>query len=172
MGFVDSRDGYEYKTVVIGGQTWMAENLRFNAPGSWCYGDDESNCQKYGRLYTWDTAKAACPGGWHLPTKEEWDTLSAAVGGKEKAGIKLRSKSGWKGNHNGTDPYGFSALPGGSRRTSGAFFDAGDVGLWWTATEGENGYAYRQLIVHYSGLVIEHSDDKINGYSVRCVKDD
>ena len=80
--FTDSRDGKTYKTVKIGNQTWMAENLNFTtAEGSWCYDDDTVNCNKYGRLYSWETARDVCPAGWHLPSKAEFETLLSNVGG-------------------------------------------------------------------------------------------
>ena len=137
----DSRDGRTYKTVTIGAQTWMAENLNYETASSYCYGDSPANCTKYGRLYTWAAAmdsagtwssngkgcgykktcsptypvRGVCPEGWHLPSKNEWETLFAAVGGKLVAGSKLKSTSGWYKNGNGTDDFGFSALPAGYR---------------------------------------------------------
>ena len=78
---VDMRDGKKYKTVKIGSQTWMAENLNYETQDSYCYENDESNCSKYGRLYTWTAAKKACPSGWHLPSKAEFETLFSSVGG-------------------------------------------------------------------------------------------
>jgi len=110
--FVDSRDGKTYKTVKIGTQTWMAENLNYSASGSKYYKNYAENSDIYGRLYNWSQALEACPVGWHLPSDAEWKVLVKYVG--KKAGKKLKSTSGWKGgwikNGNGTDEYGFSAL--------------------------------------------------------------
>jgi len=131
--FTDTRDNKTYKTVVIGTQTWMAQNLNYNASGSKCYDNLESNCNIYGRLYNWSTAmnfasncnssscssqiqtkhKGVCPSGWHIPSDAEWDALMTAVGGSSTAGTKLKAKRGWNSNGNGTDDYEFSALPGG-----------------------------------------------------------
>ena len=99
----DLRDGKTYKTVVIGEQTWMAENLNYadsvKTPSlkgkSWCYDGVAGYCEKYGRLYTWAAAKTVCPEGWHLPSYDEWNTLFTAVGGKFTAGTALKSTSGW-----------------------------------------------------------------------------
>mgnify|MGYP003552670525 CR=1 FL=1 len=87
----DPRDGKTYKIVKIGNQTWMAENLNVKTKDSWCYDDEESNCKKYGRLYTRRAAMKACPSGWHLPSKSEFETLIEAVGGKSEAGKMLKS---------------------------------------------------------------------------------
>ena len=151
--FTDSRDGKKYKTVSIGTQTWMAENLNYNASGSKCYDNNPANCQKYGRLYNWNTAMKACPKGWHLPSNEEWYVLchfadnncvekeegitlegtqeeqwrqffDFALKEQNMAGKFLKSTSGWNNNQgkpdNGTDAYGFSALPGG-KYSDGSF---------------------------------------------------
>jgi len=93
--FTDSRDGKNYKTVKIGSQMWMAENLNYEAEGSVCYKNSDSNCDTYGRLYNWETAMKACPYGWHLPSDEEWQTLVDFAGGGGIAGTKLRAKKGW-----------------------------------------------------------------------------
>jgi uncharacterized protein (TIGR02145 family) len=140
-GFTDPRDGKFYRTVKIGGQVWMAENLNYAAEGSKWYNNDEANGTKYGRLYDWETAKKACPAGWHLPSDAEWQTLVDFVGGKYIAGKKLKSTSGWNMDGNGTDEYGFSALPGGSGYSDGYFDIAGYNGSWWSATEGNANYA-------------------------------
>jgi len=137
----DGRDGKKYKTVVIGGKRWMGENLNYQTiSGSWCYENAGSNCNKYGRLYDWNTAKAVCPKSWHLPSRQEWDELVKASGGN-KAGKNLKSESGWNNRGNGKDKYGFSALPGGRRYSGGSFYGAGSDGGWWTATEYGSGYA-------------------------------
>jgi uncharacterized protein (TIGR02145 family)/uncharacterized repeat protein (TIGR02543 family) len=168
----DSRDGKEYKTVEIGNQVWMAENLNYDAEGSKCYGNKPANCAKYGRLYDWKTAMTACPTGWHLPDDEEWKTLEDAVGGSSAPiGQKLASKRGWE-NGNGTDDFGFSALPGGF---GGSGFDfVGFYGDWWSATENDDNTAWYRRIDHLDGepeLVYRSSDSKSGLKSVRCVRD-
>jgi len=164
----DSRDGKKYKTVVIGGKRWMAENLNYQtSSGSWCYKNDNSNCEKYGRLYDWNTARTVCPAGFHLPLRQEWNNLVAAAGGDKNAGKKLRAKN----NGNGTDEYGFSALPGGYRGDVGGFYNAGDNGYWWTATEGFASTAYYRDIYYKNDYVNEHRNIKLFGRSVRCLED-
>jgi len=172
--FTDSRDGQKYKTVKIGNQTWMAENLRFKIGDSWCYENSADSCAKYGRLYDWHMTKFACPKGWHLPSKGEWTELVTVVG-SSTAGKKLRSKSGWNNmkdgsSGNGTDDYGFSALPGGGRDSGGDFYYVGTFGSWWTATEGKSGYAYSRSMYYYDDYVNEGDDGKDYGFSVRCVQ--
>jgi len=132
--FTDPRDNKQYKMVTIGNQTWMAENLNYNASGSKCYDNDENNCKKYGRLYNWETAREACPNGWYLPSKIKWDILVNFAGGKDIAGKKLKATKGWNYDDknartgNGTDEFGFSALPGGAH-ANGNFDCAGDIGF-------------------------------------------
>jgi uncharacterized protein (TIGR02145 family) len=180
--FTDSRDNRRYLSIKIGGKKWMAEDLNYaTSGGSWCNGynnkPDSSDCGAYDRLYNWDAAKRACPIGWRLPSRSEWNRLEQAVGGKEIAGKMLKAKVGW-GKENGTDDYGFSALPGGSYR-NGSFIDAGyDGGNWWTSTgRGLHNAYYRHMDYfideyHNKDIMSERYGDKIrNGYSVRCVAD-
>jgi uncharacterized protein (TIGR02145 family) len=180
--FTDERDGQTYKTVKIGNQVWMAQNLNYKPKRgkSWYYNDDESMGEKYGRLYDWETAIVVSPAGWHLPSREEWDNLLSAVGGEEVAGKKLRAKNGWDcrdKNRNGTDDYGFSALPGGSRCADGRFILEGTFGEWWEVrllNNGEycSGGDYKSVSGDDSmGIVYEDYADDGDGYSVRCVAD-
>jgi uncharacterized protein (TIGR02145 family) len=101
--FTDSRDGKTYKKVTIGTQTWMADNLSYNAPGSVCYKNSDDNCGKYGRMYPWETAKEACPAGFHLPSDAEWTILMDYIGGTATASTMLKSATGWESGGNGTD---------------------------------------------------------------------
>ena len=114
----------------------MAENLNYRYTAatsldssSFCYNNKESNCAKYGRLYTWNAAKKACPAGWHLPSKVEFEMLINLVGGKSTAGKVLKSKKGWDYSDNGTDDFGFSALPAGDRISKGHYFCVGSCAL-------------------------------------------
>jgi uncharacterized protein (TIGR02145 family) len=178
--FVDIRDGQTYKTVKIGTQTWMAENLNRETADSWCYQNSVDSCAKYGRLYTWDVARTVCPSGWHLPTQDEWDYLAKSVGGQRSsrndweilyAGVKLKSRSGWRGGGNGTDDYGFSALPGGEHAARGGSYNAVYSGIWWTAVDNGN-YAYGRIMNYLDDGVKQASREKTDGISVRCLKTD
>jgi len=174
--FTDERDGQSYKTVKMpDGKVWMAENLNYETEeGSWYYDNDTEYAHRHGRLYIWDAAKAACPEGWHLSTCEEWAALVEACGGKDVAGKKLKARSGWNEDGNGTDDYGFSALPGGGRYSDGDFGNAGYLGFWWTATENGDFIAYRRGMFYGLDYVYEdllNYNDKDFGFSVRCVKD-
>ena len=169
--FTDTRDGKTYKTVKIGTAVWMSENLNFAAKGSVCYGNNDANCDKYGRLYDWDTALKACPAGYHLPLDDEWAALVGYAGGRENAGKKLKSKAGWNNNGNGTDDYGVSALPGGYGYSDGSFYYAGIYGYWWSATEGEAYVARSRNMYYLSEYVYGISTGKSGLYSVRCVED-
>ena len=107
--FTDTRDGKTYKTTKIGTQTWMAENLNYNADGSVCYRDKIENCVKYGRLYDWETAMKVCPAGWHLPKNEEWDILINYVGHTGK----LKKVNSWPSAYTLENTLGFMVLSGG-----------------------------------------------------------
>ena len=168
----DSRDNQTYKTVTIGAQTWMAENLNYETENSFCYGSADSNCTKYGRLYTWAAAMTACPDGWHLPTKDEFKILFTAIGGQSTAGIMLRSTSGWYDDGNGTDTYVFSALPAGYRDFDGEFRGVNYYADFWSSTENDSFRAYfMDLYYHDSSTHLGGDDDKLSGFSVRCLKD-
>jgi uncharacterized protein (TIGR02145 family) len=160
-----------YKSITIGGTTWMKKNLNIKTADSWCYGNSTANCDKYGRLYTWAAAKSACPSGWHLPSSQEWGNLVVTTGGKE-AGKRLKARNGWKNNGNGTDDLGFSALPGGYRYFDGRFGNVGGFGYWWTATENSNDYAVNRIMGYNQDNVDANAyGRKDNGYAVRCVQD-
>jgi uncharacterized protein (TIGR02145 family) len=182
---VDSRDGKKYKSVKINAQTWMAENLNYKTGGSRCYDNDDSNCGKYGRLYDWNTAMKACPEGWHLPSRQEWDSLGLAAGGARKsdekgnadwngAGKKLKAKKGWSAyqgnkNGNGKDDLGFSAKPGGGHYTAG--FDGIEYqGYWWASEEFEDESAYLRGMSYSDDNLSEGTNYRRSGFSVRCVK--
>jgi len=177
----DSRDKKTYKTVKIGTQTWMAENLNYEAKGSKCYEDKPANCQKYGRLYNWETAKTACPSGWKLPSNAEWDKLLHYIDGtsgtespyySETAGKHLKAKSGWNENGNGTDKFGFSALPSGVGYShNGSFNLVGSSCFWWSSTEYSSSEVYYWFIHYNSETVQYNGGGKGSLYSIRCIKD-
>jgi uncharacterized protein (TIGR02145 family) len=168
--FKDSRDGKKYKTVKIGEQVWMAENLNFNANGSECYENKPENCDKYGRLYDWNAAREACPQGWHLPSDGEWTTLTDFVGGSSTAGTKLKAASGWDNNGNGTDAYDFAALPGGYGSPYGGFSSVGEFGSWWSGTEDGAGNAWVRNMDSDDEDVSRYGNGKILLLSVRCAQ--
>jgi uncharacterized protein (TIGR02145 family) len=158
---IDARDGKEYKIVDIGWFTWMAENLNYElATGSWCYGDDNANCEKYGRLYAQTAAASACPAGWILPTHVEWNNLIETVGGAANAGRILKSTT-W----DGTNSYGWTALPGGYRDNAHVriYVDAETAGRWWSGTNVQSMQTSNNSVSQTSG-------GGNFGYSVRCVK--
>lgn len=171
----DPRDGQTYKTVKIGKQVWMAENLNFKSGDSWCYNNSEQNCNEYGRLYSWQAALNACPSGWHLPTSEEFGTLISNVGGIETAGKMLKSTIGWKENKgksgNGLDAFGFNVLPAGGRNYNGNFNYAGAGAGFWSATDYGESYAYILHLDYDYELAPLDDDDKDYATSVRCLRD-
>ena len=173
----DVRDGQTYRTVPIGNQVWMAENLNYASDASFCYGDDPKYCEKYGRLYGWSDAQNVCPAGWHLPSRAEWWTLVANVGGRREAMHALKSTSVWVSMRDtsavATDNYGFSILPTGYKDVNkGYVFDNQSHAVFWTASEdyaNEANAFYFYMGVNYGpGL---DSTNKLAAFTVRCLQD-
>lgn len=210
----DSRDGQTYKTVQIGDQIWMAENLNYadsNATSilkdnTWCYDNKDENCAVAGRLYSWyaavdtvsldgirnkidcsatpckltpDRIRGICPSGWHLPIESEVETLIANVGDAQFEGKHLKSKTGWKNcvectdllGGNGTDDFGFSALPVGSRNTRGDYRYASEKAYFWLASVRDF-YEARLVDLDFDGDDVKILEYEMKlGFSVRCLKD-
>ena len=226
--FTDPRDGKKYKTVKIGNQTWMAQNIDYHGEDGFlglCYGDEPQkkirkpeNCKKYGRLYDWNEATKACPKGWHLPSDKEWTELMDFLASNKKevrleenefgseqysnSGKYLKAKNGWeKYDFSGkspeapkckwteeeidnrgrtkvtehdycvTDEYGFSALPGGYGISDGDFYNVGNRGYWWSASEYDSDYAYNRSMDYDGEYAYWGYYDKYRLLSVRCLQD-
>jgi uncharacterized protein (TIGR02145 family) len=173
--FTDPRDGKSYDIVQIGSQTWMAENLNYETETSACPEGDKRNCSKYGRLYTWEEAKQICPEGWRLPDSADFEQIISNAGGAEMAGNSLKSTSGWFKKGNGTDDFGFNALPAGYRlagndATGGKFDGIGGYAHLWSASETPDGLAYYLLLDFSSKSAKLSAFGKDESRSVRCVK--
>ena len=189
--FVDVRDGQVYRTVKIGNQVWMAENLNYKTPNSFCFVDADSNCTKYGRLYTWEATENVCPAGFHLPTVDEWEKLIMAAGGNEVAYHALKSKRGTGGANceyvstricmedGGWDKYGFGALPAGERllsnnNTRSFFYYTGEgwKTSFWSSTDKDKDDAYSMTFQqkYFKPRVEIQGMSKNSGFSIRCVK--
>ncbi len=195
--FTDTRDGTVYKTVTIGNQVWMAENLRYlptvnhvadgseDAAGSYYYvygydGTDvnaakaTSNYATYGVLYNWTAAVNSCPAGWHLPSDAEWTELTDYLGGRSVAGGKLKETgtTHWLSPNTGaTNETGFTALPGGGRYDDGTFLYIGYYGGWWSATDYDATEEWYRAMNYDDGFVNRDANGKEVGFSVRCVRD-
>jgi OOP family OmpA-OmpF porin len=196
VSYKDTGVPKEYKTIKIGVQTWMAENLGVNrfrngdpipeaktseewlkASPAWCYYEnDPGNGAKYGKLYNWYALfdpRGLAPVGWHIPVKEEWQILANTLGGIEPAGNKMKSNTGWDDKGNGNNESGFSGLSGGFRYDEGTFSGIGKWGMWWSATPNDpSGNLARTLnnVNSYLGFGVG-KEKELYGYSVRCVKD-
>lgn len=171
------KDGRNYKTVTIGTQTWMAENLAylpfttpFNtvSPTEPCY--YVYNYAAYGTLYNWPAALTACPAGWHLPSRPDWETLQGHLGW-EFGGGKMKSITGWDiPNIGATNESGFTALPGGYFR-DGAYNAARSHGHWWCSRELPPSEASGWFLNSSRSYLESYAAEKVAGFSVRCVKD-
>ena len=186
---IDDRDNRTYKTIVIGKQTWMAENLNFETNNSFCYRDSAKYCELYGRYYMWAAAmdsagifsangkncglgrtcssiypvRGICPEGWHLPTETEWKTLDSTMGSSPY----VMQAMGYKNWPDALDAYGFSALPVGYRR--GGYNDVGEGARFWSATEGSKYDAHGWFLSTGSAYIVNNY--KYYGFSVRCLQD-
>ena len=191
---IDSRDGQVYKTVKIGSQVWMAQNLNYETKNSYCYNDSTTYCEKYGRLYTWAAAmdsvkigcgnglvcspaypvQGICPDGWHLPSDVEWNEMLVIAGGGyiTLAGEALKSQGGWPSNENTTDALGFSAVPVGYRNYEGVFKNMNKYVDFWSSTDIEDGYAYVLMLrSEYDEAHLEYGG-KDDAVAVRCVRNE
>ena len=195
--FTDTRDSQVYKTINIGEQVWMAENLAYlpsvegpaigsdKEPYYYVYDYDGTdvdeaktteNYQTFGVLYNWPAAMTACPEGWHLPSDAEWTTLSDYLGGEEVAGGKMKETgtSHWASpNEGANNESGFTALPGGYNSRDGNFVRIGTRGLFWGSTKYDDDYwdfFWFCSLVDISSSLIKSLDSKDTGLSVRCVK--
>ena len=170
----DRRDGKTYKTVKIGDQEWMAENLNYQTGESKCYENKPENCDKYGRLYVWREAVTACPDGWHLPNEQEFEDLKTLAGQKaddiDQAGTVLKSTIGWSENGNGTDGLGFGALPAGGYGSYDSFTNEGNNAYFWSSSEYDSSVACHLDLDYSDEYANVFNYNKLNAFSVRCVK--
>jgi len=192
-------EGQTYKTVVIGEQVWFAENLNYEVEGSKCCENLDSNCDIYGRLYNWAMAmdfdeicnttacagqvnaphQGICPDGWHIPSKEEWNTLSSYV--ESNSGCsgcdasRLKAARGWTPYRDikNLDTYGFSALPGGLNHPNDYNSFVRNSGYWWTTDEDLSNHTYYREMSYGNDFVITWSSSYYKSIllSIRCVKD-
>lgn len=200
-GSMTDREGNTYKTVTIGTQTWMAENLKtttfnngtqislvtdkniwknLNQPGyCWFNNDATKYKSKYGALYNWYALNSGnlCPTGWHVPSDAEWEILKTYLGGEGVAGGKLKETgtSHWNSPNTGANnESGFTALPAGMRSYyGGSFMFVGHEGHWWCSTVYSEDFPYSQTISYDNkSVILSHLDSSYkSGFSVRCVKD-
>jgi len=196
---VKDRDGNVYETVTIGTQVWMAENLKTTkyrngepitnvlvnsswatlTTGAYCWYNNDATANKsvYGALYNWFTVtdkRNIAPAGWHVPSNAEWNTLIKFLNGDSFAGGELKEAltSHWVSpNFGANNGSGFTALPGGYRKSDGVFTYVGYCGGWWTSTEYSKSVAWYRYLDYSSSSVGRTSSFKKCGFSVRCVKD-
>jgi uncharacterized protein (TIGR02145 family) len=192
---VIDKDGNIYKTVTIGTQVWMAENLKTtkysngdaiptttldisseSAPAyQWAYGDDSANIATYGRLYTWYTvidSRNICPTGWHVPSDIEWETLKSNLGNDTIAGGKLKESgtTHWQTpNIGANNETGFTALPGGYRSVNGGFVSINQSCWLWSASDNSP-LGWGQCLHNNDIIFLRWGFNKPAGVSVRCIK--
>ena len=185
--------------IKIGSQTWSTKNLdvssfrngeaipeaRTNAEWqkageegnpAWCYYDsDPANGTRYGKLYNWyavNDTRGLAPKGWHIPSDDEWTTLTGHLGG-DGSGNQMKTSSGWKDNGNGSNSSGFAGLPGGYRNDDGTFYNIGAFGYWWSSSEYGTYGAWNRVLYFNDGNVVRTNIFyfKEDGFSVRCLGD-
>ena len=180
----------------IGNQIWTTKNLdvatyrngdaipqvqdaaawNILTTGAWCYYENNSaNGTTYGKLYNWyavNDSRGLAPTGYHIPTDAEWTILINYLGGEFVAGTKMKSTTGWEGDGNGTNTFGFAGLPGGWRVKDWGYRDLDANGGWWSSSELTTNNAWaRFLDDDNNGNVYKRNEYKQNGISVRCLRD-
>lgn len=166
----DSRDNQTYPTVIIGSQEWMAKNLNYETSQSWCYSGDLEMCKTFGRLYSWESSKTACPEGWILPSDNDFTTMTDFIGGLESASYKLKSTSNlWKSDGVGSDEYGFNVLPAGYYE-DGVSSNLYGYADFWTSTNYDSDSAWNRHFDYYNESLKRGSYHKVAGLSVRCMR--
>ncbi|MGP8216570.1 MAG: fibrobacter succinogenes major paralogous domain-containing protein [Bacteroidia bacterium] len=188
----------DFKTVKIGKQVWMAENLNvctfqngdtipeikvdslwykagFEGKPAWCYyNNDSATGRKYGRLYNWyavNDKRGLAPKGWHIPSDTEWVVLATYLGGKDSCGKKMKSKTEWAENGNGDDSSGFNGLPGGERAKPFNFFLFSKGGFYWSSTEKNSKSSWNRSLSYTGPEIFRANFNKSQGMSIRCIKD-
>jgi uncharacterized protein (TIGR02145 family) len=197
--FFDKRDGKTYKTIKIGEQTWIAENLNVShyrngdpiqqvqdanewgklTIGAWCYyNNDEENGKTYGKLYNGYAVKdprGLAPEGWHVPSDAEWEILTDYLGGADIAGFKLKETGTihWQSNTGATNESGFTAFPGNYRDYDGSFYNdmVGHRGEWWSSSEDDFGNIFFRFLICNDSAIKRTYRGKHHGLSVRCLRD-
>jgi len=193
----DTRDGKSYKTVKIGEQIWMAENLNVNKfqngdiiqeaktdkewqladdnkQPAWCYyNNDPANGKKYGKLYNWYAIidpRGLASKDWHIASDADFRNLTNFLGGKKVAGFKMKSANGWFNKGNGSNSSGYSGLPGSFRNCGGPFNHILKFGYWWTSTDTDYNNAWCRIIGAEDFEILSFPLCKSSGMAVRCVK--
>lgn len=193
--YKDLRDENRYRTIIINQKEWMAENLRFNDGVSSCYWNTGSNyCEKFGRLYMWPQAmdttsqynltllnpnptssQGACPNGWRIPSEYDWAELENYAGGPTRAGVTLKSTTGWLPISGalitGIDSIGFRVVPSGYKDSLYKPFDEGLTAAYWTSNEFDRKFAKARIIQSDLARIIDSSARKSNKFSIRCIRD-
>ena len=200
-GGVTDVDGNNYNTVIIGNQEWMAENLRvgsynngdyinvvedgsiwyqLNIPSACWYNNDSlSNVSTYGKLYNWyvvNDSRNVCPSDWRVPSDDDWDTLELFIvnsGFSGQDGKALKSTSGWNSNGNGTDNFGFNALPSGYRYddNNSTYYSLGSMAYFWSSSNGINFDAMYRKLEDVADTIRTNEGTAKYGFSIRCMKD-
>ena len=169
-GIVKDRAGQSYTWKRMkDGKKWMTENLNYKTSDSWCYDGSNSNCKKYGRLYTWAAAKKACPSGWHLPSDAEWRAMAKQYGGCDDDASD-NGKAAYKSLISGGNS-GFTALLGGYRYADGSYNRLGKYGLYWSSSEKSSDNAWHYYFDEPSSKLIRYDRNKTVGRSCRCTED-
>lgn len=172
--FKDPRDKQTYRTVKIAGLEWLGDNLNYKTAGSFCYKDEDDQCMVFGRLYTWDAAKKACPAGFRLPTHADFESLWTAAGADFNAGYLIKADYGWSGDTNGNDTLKFSAMPAGNRFDDETYGNTAKFAFFWSADDTSEGVPAGSARVWYltsKSMAFGYmSKPKNFGFSVRCVR--